>query len=151
MCRIAQGSLLNIPLMIYMRKKIYMYNWFNLLYPSNWGFPGAVSGKESTHQCRRHKRCRSDPWVRKIPWKRAWQPTLVLLLGESRGLRSLVGYSPWGHKESDMTEWLHFDFLSLYHSVLLPTHSPICNKWAFIITSIITTSEYQILQFYNSE
>ena len=47
-----------------------------------------------------------DPWVRKIPWKRAWQPTLVFLSGKSHGQRSLVGYSPQGHKESDMTERL---------------------------------------------
>ena len=45
-----------------------------------------------------------DPWVRKIPWRRAWQPTLVFLPGESRGPRSLAGHSPWGRKESDTTE-----------------------------------------------
>jgi len=39
-----------------------------------------------------------------MPWKREWQPTSVFLLGESHGQRSLVGYSPWGHKELDMTE-----------------------------------------------
>ena len=45
-----------------------------------------------------------DPWVRKIPWRRAWQPTPVFLPRESCGQRSLVGYSPQGCKESDMTE-----------------------------------------------
>ena len=40
----------------------------------------------------------------KIPWRRAWQPTQVFLPGEPRGQRSLVGYSPWGLKESDVTE-----------------------------------------------
>ena len=45
-----------------------------------------------------------DPWVRKIPWRREWLPTLVLLPGESHGQRSLVGSSPWGHKESDTTD-----------------------------------------------
>ena len=50
------------------------------------------------------------PWVGKIPWRRKWQPTPVFLPGESHGCRSLVGYSPWGHKESDMTERLHFHF-----------------------------------------
>ena len=39
-------------------------------------------------------------WVRKIPWRREWQPTPVFLPGESRGQRSLVGCSPWGHEES---------------------------------------------------
>ena len=61
-------------------------------------------GKESAFQCGRLKRCGFDPWVRKILWRRAWQPTLVFLPGESHGQRSLVGYSPWGHKELDMTE-----------------------------------------------
>ena len=55
-------------------------------------------------QCRRHKRGRFDPSVRKIPWRMAWQPTPVFLPGESHGQRSLVGYSPQGHKESDTTE-----------------------------------------------
>ena len=45
-----------------------------------------------------------DPWVRKIPWRNKWQPTPVLLSGKFHGLRSLVGYSPWGRKELDMTE-----------------------------------------------
>ena len=48
------------------------------------------------------------PWVGKIPWRRKWQPTPVLLLRKFHGWRSLVGFSPWGHKELDMTEWLHF-------------------------------------------
>ena len=43
------------------------------------------------------------PWVRELPWRREWQPTLVFLPGESPGQRSLVGYSPWGCKESDIT------------------------------------------------
>ena len=46
----------------------------------------------------------SSPWVRKIPWRWKWQLTPVLLPGEFYGQRSLVGYSPLGHKESDMTE-----------------------------------------------
>ena len=45
-----------------------------------------------------------SPWVMKIPWRRSWQPTPIFLPGESHGQRSLAGYSPWGHKESDMTE-----------------------------------------------
>ena len=47
-----------------------------------------------------------DSWVRKIPWRREWQPTPVFLPGEFHGLRSLVGYSPWGYKESDTNKWL---------------------------------------------
>ena len=44
------------------------------------------------------------PGSGKIPWSRAWRLTPVFLPGESHGQRSLVGYSPWGHKESDTTE-----------------------------------------------
>ena len=44
--------------------------------------------------------------LEKIPWRRAWQPTPIFLPGECHGQRSLVSYSPWGHKESDTTEWL---------------------------------------------
>ena len=47
-----------------------------------------------------------DPWIGKIPWRRAWQPTPVFLPGESHGQRSLTGYCPWGLKESNTTEWL---------------------------------------------
>ena len=50
------------------------------------------------------KRHSFNPWVRKIPWRRAGHPTPVFLPGESHGQRSLAGYSPWGHKESDTTE-----------------------------------------------
>ena len=45
-----------------------------------------------------------NPWVGKIPWRRAWQPTPVFLPEESHGQRSLAGYSPRGHKELDTTE-----------------------------------------------
>ena len=69
------------------------------------GFPG-VSGKEPACQCRGCRRGWFDSWVRKIPWRRKWQPTPVFLPTESHGQRSLVGYNPRGHKESDMTEQL---------------------------------------------
>ena len=56
------------------------------------GFLGGASGKESACQCSRCKRCRFDPWVGKIHWRRKWQPTPVFLPGESHGQRSLAGY-----------------------------------------------------------
>ena len=68
------------------------------------GSVGGASGKEPTCQCRRHKRCRFDPWVGKILGRKAWQPTLVFLPGKSHGQRSLAGCSPWDPKELDMTE-----------------------------------------------
>ena len=64
------------------------------------GSPGGSDGKESASNA-------GDPGLilgSKIPWRRAWQPTPVFLPRESCGHRSLVGYSPWGGKESDTTE-----------------------------------------------
>ena len=51
-----------------------------------------------------------NPWVGKISWRRKWQPSPVFSTGKSHGWRSLVGYSPWGRKESDTTEQLHFQW-----------------------------------------
>ena len=62
-----------------------------------------LSGKESVCQ---YRGCRFDPWVGKIPWRMKRQPIRVFLPGKSHGQRSLVGYSPWGRKELDMTEQL---------------------------------------------
>ena len=63
--------------------------------------PRWLSGKGFACQHRRHG---FNPWVRKILWRREWQPTPVFLPGKKR---SLVGYSPWGHKESDATKQLN--------------------------------------------
>ena len=64
---------------------------------------GGSDSKESACQCRKPM---FDSWVEKIPWRKKCQPTLVFLPGKSHGQRSLVGYSPQDHKESDMTEQL---------------------------------------------
>ena len=62
-------------------------------------------GNTSGHACvwllggtvvKRFNRSRFDPWVRKIPWRRKWQPTPVFLPGEFHAQRNLTGYNPWG-------------------------------------------------------
>ena len=75
------------------------------------GFPGGSEVKASACKL-------GDPG--KIPWRRKWHPTPVCLPGESHGWRSLVGYSPWGRKESDTTERLHFHFQRHRKDVMLP-------------------------------
>ena len=71
---------------------MYMYGWL----------PRWLRVKEFTCPCRR---CRFDPWVRKIPWRRKWQPLQYFCLENPTDReRSLAGYSPWGCKESEMTE-----------------------------------------------
>ena len=62
------------------------------------GFPGGSDGKDSPAV--------QDPWIRKIPWRRKWQPTPEILSREFHEQRSLAGYSPWACKESGMTEQL---------------------------------------------
>ena len=85
---------------------------------SRWGLyiksrrlPRWISGKEPACQSRR---CRFDPWVGKILWRRKWQPTPIFLPGEDHGQRSLAGYSPWDHRELDtikrLTLWLPSNF-----------------------------------------
>ena len=59
------------------------------------GFPDGP-GKEPACQCRSPKRCRFNPWVRKIPWRRKWQPTPVFLPRKFHGQKSLVGYKSMG-------------------------------------------------------
>ena len=79
--------------------------------PRNWTHTSCIAGRLctiwATSQLRRHQRSGLDPWVRKIPWRRKWQPTPVFLPGKYHGQRSLMGYSPWGCKEWDRTEYVH--------------------------------------------
>ena len=69
------------------------YSWASLM----------VQMVKNPLQCRRPG---FDPWVGKIPWRRTLRAIPGFLLGEFHGQRSLAGYSPWGRKELDKTEWL---------------------------------------------
>ena len=97
--------LIQLMLMI-LFPNVYSENTFKASHAPSYHFtfsPGLLwwlSGKVSVCQCRRLKRLRFDPWVGKIPWRRAWQPIPVFLLGKSHGQRSLVGPSSWDHKKS---------------------------------------------------
>ena len=75
------------------------------------GLPTQLSGKESACQGRRFRRHRFNPWVRKIPWRRKWQPTPVFLPGESHGQRSLAAYSPW-------SQWVGHDLATEHANML---------------------------------
>ena len=99
------------------------------------GFPSGTSGRKPTCQCRRYKRPGFDPWVRKIPQRRKWQPTSVFLPGESLGQRSLVGYSPWGRKELGMTEQLTALHCSFQNSLV--TVSIHCSSFYVLNLSIL--------------
>ena len=87
------------------------------------GSPGCSDGKESA--------CNAGdqgpiPELGKIPWRRKWHPTPVFLPGKSYGWRSLAGYSPWGHKQSNTTERLAY---------LLGSHTSSPSMWFVLAPS----------------
>ena len=63
-----------------------------------------ISGGKEKKICLQYRKLGFDPWGRKIPWRRQWQPTQVLWPKKSHGEKSLAGCNPWGCKELDMTE-----------------------------------------------
>ena len=69
-------------------------------------------------------RLRFSPSIRKIPWRREWLPTPVFLPGEFHGQRSLEGYTPWGHKESDATNTLNIIYSFVVTTTYLSEISP---------------------------
>ena len=82
-------------------------------------------------------RPRLNPWVGMIPWRREWQPTPAFLPGESHGQRSLVGYSPQGHKELDKTDsWACIHTHTHIHSVQRKS----AKAWHFIYTQKTSSS-----------
>ena len=94
-----------------------------------------VAQTVKSSSCLQCRRSGFDPWVRKILWRRKWQPTPVLLPGKSHGPRSLVGHSPWGRRESDTTERLHFTSLLLftYNGSLVPAEFYIDRSWVILL------------------
>ena len=108
----------------YMLMFIYMYVSFRASQMTQW--------VKNPLQCRRQKRHEFHPWVWKISWRTAWQPTPVFFPGESHRQRSLTGYSPPGYKELDTTEQLsaqahlyvshvYIHYASHTHSMTLPS------------------------------
>ena len=115
-------------------------------------FPSGSDGKASACNAE-HKWF--DTWVRKIPWRRKWQPTTIFLPGKFHGWRSLVSHSPWDHKELDTTERLHF--LSLFQGGvqerlrLLPSALPAevaqARCWDWALSRVGTGPSVYLLHF----
>ena len=99
-------------------------------------FPRWLNGKEFPCQCRR---CRFNPWIRKIPWRRKWQSTLVFLHGESLGQRSLAGRSPRGHRVRHNLPTEHTHTLPLKVCILWPLQP---NYIAVLLLQLHTTTAY---------
>ena len=87
-------------------------------------------GKESACQFGRCKRHGFSPWVGKILWRGKWRHTPVSLPGNFHGQRSLEGYSPWGCKQLDTTEWL---------STLTPGGLHACGLWTSLFKTVLTS------------
>ena len=100
------------------------------------GFPGGSVVKNSPAM----RRCRFDPWVGKIPWRREWQPT-PFLPGKSHGQRSLVGFSPQGGKELDTTGRLNDNSTHMQHPWLF--HVIFLSKFYFILSYFLEAQDYQ--------
>ena len=101
------------------------------------GLPRWDHGKEFTCQCRR---CKLDLWVRKIPWRRKWQPNPVFLPRESYGQKSLVAHSPWGCKESNTTEHVCTHWKPVHwNSVLSGTQPELETLWHPDLVSAFST------------
>jgi len=83
------------------------------------GFPGGENGKEFSFQS---KRSRFNPWVRKILWRRKWQPTPAFLPRKFHGQRSLTGYSPWDHR-------VGYDWVLTHAHTHTYTHTHIHTHW----------------------
>ena len=99
---------------------LFMAEKHSIVYIYVYGLPWWLRWEGICLQCGRPG---FNPWVGKISWKRKWQPTPVFLPRKPNGWRSLVGYSPWGRKESNMTEWLHFHFhIYIYATYCLCMH-----------------------------
>ena len=98
------------------------------------GLPWCLRWQRILFQCRRSKRHGFDPWVRKISWRREWQSTPAFP-GKFHGQRSLVGYSPWGHKESDMTDRLTLTLSRLIEQNELNNILKITGIWRSLINN----------------
>ena len=113
----------------YLRSILFSYLW-------DMGLPWWLRWWSICLQCGRP---RFDPWVGKIPWRRKWQPTPVLLPGKSHGWRILVGYSSWDCKESDMTERLHFHYLSFTYEMSNTKFILLRSPVSCILLSLLST------------
>ena len=105
--------------------------------------PRRLSGNESACLCRRCRRHRFNPWVRKISWMRAQLPTPVFLPGEFYEQRSLAGCNPWAHKESDMSERLEahtHTHLSMQCSLFSFLMKQINHKWVLYLPVALVQS-----------
>ena len=108
------------------------------------GFPGGTGGKEPTYQCRRYKRRGFDSLVRKLPRRRAWQPTPDILVWRIPWTEELGGLQSMGCQESDITELLHFGALRILNllSESLDLKAMVVSTVIYAISRIMPNRNY---------
>ena len=109
-------------ILVFILEDLFVSTYSNTYLYTCSGLPRWHGGKDSACRCRRRKRLGFNPWSRKTPWRRKWQPTPVFLPGKSHGQRSLADYSPWGLKESN--NWAHTCAHTHTHSYFSTDNNP---------------------------
>ena len=106
---------LYIHILIKEQKPVWYQNcrWPHQMQKNNQAVFFKITGEKNWKWFLSNHENRFNPWVGKIPWRKAWQPTPVFLPREAHGHRSLAGDSPWGHKESDTTEATYYAHTSM--------------------------------------
>ena len=94
--------------------------WIPLWPPS--AFHGLPWWLRQSRICLQYRRPRFDPWVRKIPWRREWQPSPVFLPGEFHGQRHLSSCSPWSCKELDTVKQLTLSLFCFSSALEIQVH-----------------------------
>ena len=110
---------------------------------------GGSDGKESASNADsiNADQPRFNLWVRKMPWSRKWQPTPAFLPGEFHRERSLRGYSPWGHKELNLTEQLTFSISAFFIVQLSHPYVTTGKTHAFDYTDLYQQSDVSAFQY----
>ena len=129
---------IHMPKISLLHRKIILFTQYQT------NFPGGSDGKAFDYSA-------EDPGSipGTISWRRKWQPTLVFLPGKSHGRKGLVDYNPWGCKQLDRTEWLHFHFSPEKHGLGVFFHLCKLNRYQTLphclsILLVITTMQLQI-------
>ena len=122
-----------------------------------WCFHGSISSKEPPCQCRRHKRCRFYPWIRKIPWRRAWQSTLSILAwkipwtefsGELHTVHRVTKSPTWLKRLSTHSTYLMYALM--IHSVYIIIYFMHEDKvWLLHNYIVYLMHEYKVWLLYN--
>ena len=146
-CLLRDSQMVNkAPVLVYFLNYLNALTWCIKIILGIYGLPRWRSGKESACQCRRCGRRRFDPWIRKIPWRRKWQPSLLLLPEKILWTEEYGRLHPWGHKVPDTTKQLstHASYYGKNHKNISPPLSSQSFSWSSSWDSALPMPEMQV-------